>query len=365
MAYCNSPSFSGKVNPVDKVIRNLFTFLNQDTAITPVFKPEIAEESMILSINADRTATPSARTTAHGVAMNEESEEQIVMRITRRGALQAFKSLAGQFGAELFDSVPKVWEGISMALLSTYNTDVANAEKSLLDGSKGQDVVDSLTSLSLIVPFLDSRLDPQMSTLFRPTIAALSSSYPLIRNAASKCLAGICATLTDDGMRQVVDHVVPLVSDAKRVQSRQGAVETIHQIIRTLDIKILPYILFLIVPVLGRMSDPDEPTRLLATSTFASLIKMVPLEAGLPDPPGFSPELLAKRDEERAFLTQLLDGNKAEQYEIPIKIKADLRQYQREGVSWLAFLAKYQLHGILCDGQFPLPSQPTVADSPC
>lgn len=48
---------------------------------------------------------------------------------------------------------------------------------------------------------------------------------------------------------------------------------------------------------------------------------------------------------------QLLDGSKAEQYSIPIEIKADLRQYQRDGVSWLAFLAKYQLHGILCDGK--------------
>lgn len=74
-------------------------------------------------------------------------------------------------------------------------------------------------------------------------------------------------------------------------------------------------------------------------------------QAGIPDPPGFSLGLLAKRDEERAFLKQLLDGSGAEQYQIPIPIKAELRQYQRDGVSWLAFLAKYQLHGILCDGE--------------
>lgn len=120
-------------------------------------------------------------------------------------------------------------------------------------------------------------------------------------------------------------------------------------IVSLLSLKALPYILFLIVPILGRMSDPDEGLRLCSTTTFASLVKMVPLEAGLPDPPGFSTELLAKRDEERKFLMQLLDGSKAEQYQVPIEIKADLRQYQREGVSWLAFLAKYQLHGILCD----------------
>jgi TATA-binding protein-associated factor len=150
-------------------------------------------------------------------------------------------------------------------------------------------------------------------------------------------------------MRVVVDDIVPLVGAADRVHSRQGAVEAIHHIIKLLDIKALPYVLFLIVPVLGRMSDSDESVRLLSTSTFAALVKMVPLEAGIPDPPGFSAELLAKRDDERKFLAQLLDGSRAEQYALPIKIKADLRQYQKDGVSWLAFLSKYQLHGILCD----------------
>ena len=73
------------------------------------------------------------------------------------------------------------------------------------------------------------------------------------------------------------------------------------------------------------------------------------LQAGLPDPPDFSDDLLRKREEERQFLTQLLDGSKVQSYEIPVTIKAELRKYQQEGVNWLAFLAKYQLHGILCD----------------
>ncbi len=46
---------------------------------------------------------------------------------------------------------------------------------------------------------------------------------------------------------------------------------------------------------------------------------------------------------------QLLDGSKAEQYQIRFRSRR-FRQYQKDGVSWLAFLAKYQLHGILCDG---------------
>lgn len=38
-----------------------------------------------------------------------------------------------------------------------------------------------------------------------------------------------------------------------------------------------------------------------------------------------------------------------EDYELRIKVSVDLRRYQRDGVNWLAFLARYQLHGILCD----------------
>lgn len=61
--------------------------------------------------------------------------------------------------------------------------------------------------------------------------------------------------------------------------------------------------------------------------------------------------MLRRREEERQFLTQLLDGSKVEQYDIPVPIKAELRKYQQDGVNWLAFLTKYQLHGILCDGK--------------
>lgn len=99
------------------------------------------------------------------------------------------------------------------------------------------------------------------------------------------------------------------------------------------------------------MSDADDDIRFSATNTFAALVKMVPLEAGLPDPPGFSEDLLLKREDERKFLTQLLDGSKVEVYKIPVPINAELRRYQQDGVNWLAFLAKYQLHGILCDGE--------------
>lgn len=65
--------------------------------------------------------------------------------------------------------------------------------------------------------------------------------------------------------------------------SRQDeiGVELSLDIVQKLDIKALPYVIFMIVPVLGRMSDSDDDIRSTATNTFASLVKMVPLEVGV------------------------------------------------------------------------------------
>ena len=49
-------------------------------------------------------------------------------------------------------------------------------------------------------------------------------------------------------------------------------------IIDNLGIDILPYIVLLIVPVLGQMSDHSEDIRLLATNCFATLVQLMPLE---------------------------------------------------------------------------------------
>ena len=45
----------------------------------------------------------------------------------------------------------------------------------------------------------------------------------------------------------------------------------------------------------------------------------------------------------------MMDPSRIEEFELPIAVKAELRKYQRDGINWLAFLNKYNLHGILCD----------------
>lgn len=112
--YCNSPLFASKVNPCDKVIKNLFTFLCQDVAVTPVFST--ATEG-IMTLREERPA-PVRKGSLKDAP--EETEEQIAARITRRGAQETFRTMARRFGASLFEVVPKYWEGISTGLLAAF-----------------------------------------------------------------------------------------------------------------------------------------------------------------------------------------------------------------------------------------------------
>lgn len=180
-------------------------------------------------------------------------------------------------------------------------------------------------------------------------------------------LSRLAKLLTLEVMTAVVEDLVPRLEQAAVEQHvRQGeilvicsstseynlpsgVIETLHCLCEQLQLSIVPYIVLLVVPVLGAMSDPDHQIRLLATSTFASLVRLMPLDGGVPEPENLSQELKMKKEREKEFLGQLLDSKTAASYELSVPVSAELRSYQVAGINWLAFLNKYKLHGILCD----------------
>ncbi|KAG0705295.1 hypothetical protein DFH29DRAFT_1031866 [Suillus ampliporus] len=339
--------------PPDKIVKNLCTFLCQDVEQTPTFAYSRTVYKGILSLTSwSKQTTQSGKNgkeSPKGGESAKSSDDAAKAQLSRRGACLAFDQLSAKFGSQLLQVIPKMWISMAGGLLSACTTALPHEADALMDKQHGQDVIDSLSVLEAVVPSFHPDLWPKLAELFPAITMALRSRYAIIRQAAARCFATICNVMTSDAMRFAIEKIIPLLGDAIVLSNRQGAAEAIYHLVQHLDIKALPYVIFLIVPVLGRMSDPDDDIRSATTNTFASLVKMVPLEAGLPDPPGFPEELLKRRETERQFLTQLLDGSKVEQYTIPVPIKAELRKYQQEGVNWLAFLAKYQLHGILCD----------------
>nr|XP_020482463.2 TATA-binding protein-associated factor 172-like [Labrus bergylta] len=165
----------------------------------------------------------------------------------------------------------------------------------------------------------------------------------------ARCVGVFSKIAMLETMNSFLECVLPWLAAIGDCTKQEGAIEALACVMEQLDVDIVPYIVLLVVPVLGRMSDPSDSIRFMATQCFATLIRLLPLEAGIPDPPAMSADLIRQKARERHFLEQLLDGRKLENYKIPVPIKAELRKYQQDGVNWLSFLNKYKLHGILCD----------------
>lgn len=327
-----------KKGAADKIVKNLCAFLCVDTSEVPEFHHNIRFKDSILSLRKEEAKTDPADIAAHERAVHQA-------KVKRNGAILALDSLLKLYGAETFAEVPKLKEIMlePLSLLGSNEDDYVN------DQLKGQTIIDSLGILRALLRKLDPLLYPEVIDRFSKFLPGLQSDYSIFRYSTAKCFATICSVVPTKAFTFLVQNILPMLNNAGLIKERQGAIECIYHLSTTMGSDILPYIVFLIVPVLGRMSDSDHDVRVLATTTFASIIKLVPLEAGIPDPPDMPQELLEGRDRERDFIQQMMDPTKVKPFDLPVTIKATLRKYQQEGVNWLAFLNKYHLHGILCD----------------
>ncbi|PSN67987.1 hypothetical protein BS50DRAFT_354219 [Corynespora cassiicola Philippines] len=333
---------TGRNAIVKKVVGNLVKFYCMETAETPEFPGQSHIETGILTLKKDE----DIRDHPDAAKFAEESK---AARITKRGAREGLEQVVQSFGSDIFDKVPVLRSLIEYPIRRAFTEDTLPPEIEEEDGVFGQEVVDGLSTLRALVGSFHPDVRGFVKDLLPLIAKALRSRLYVLRYSAAKCFATICSVMPVEGITMLVENVLPSINNAGSVHARQGAIECIYHLIHVMEDAILPYVIFLITPVLGRMSDSDNDVRLLATTSFATLVKLVPLEAGIPDPPGLPESLLKGREKERKFVAQMLDAKKVEPFEIPVGIKATLRSYQQDGVNWLAFLNRYNLHGILCD----------------
>lgn len=290
IALCNQAGSAMKSNPSDKIVKNVCSFLCQDQTITPLFtKFKATTKGILTEVDLSPRpqsglgdVIPAAKGKKIDIALAKDEiddEASRKVRLVRRGAEYCLRSLADRFGEQLFEQVPRLWLGASQALISitAEGLDAADRHCSHNDVA-AQELLDSLTVLDALCAVGPSKLVPQMMDLLPRVIIAIQSRFAVVRYVAVRCLATICDTFTEQALKSVVIDVLPLIADPSSTARRRGATQLIGSIIERLDIRILPYITFLVVPILGRMTDSDEETRVLATRTFASLVKLVPLE---------------------------------------------------------------------------------------
>ena len=353
----------------EKIVKNLCTFLCSDSRVVRVISKEknvseiITMEMLQNPVEEQNTHNnkkkkinidSAALVVADESSKDDKSEaENLAKSIIRRGANMALEELCKAFGNELFEKIPKLWDNLVSSLQIFANENEIEKTNQYLseNEAEAQKIVNSLYILQTIIPHIDKNLHPRIADQLETICNTLRSTYSIVRNMAAQCLASLAKYITVPTMKCLIKRVLPMLNESKNTVGRQASIEAIYHVVSQMEIKILPYIIFLIIPILGRMSDQDEAVRFISTNIFATLIKLMPLESGIPDSEGLDEELVKQKVEERQFMSQLIGNKQIEDFKFPegVVINAELRKYQKEGVNWLAFLTRYGLHGILCD----------------
>lgn len=58
-------------------------------------------------------------------------------------------------------------------------------------------------------------------------------------------------------MAEFLSTTVPLLGDLTSLTRRRGAAEACYHAVQTMGLEVIPYIVILVIPVMGRMSDFD------------------------------------------------------------------------------------------------------------
>ena len=132
----------------------------------------------------------------------------------------------------------------------------------------------------------------------------LRAPHLAVRIAAASTVAACCERCPSRTMEAIVDEMLPLLAHASNVLARVGAAHAIQAVLGRLGDGILPYVVFLVAPILGRMGDSCRSVRQACTQSFATLVKLMPLESAIPDPVGMRPDLLREKGVAREFLAQ-------------------------------------------------------------
>ena len=369
MLYINvSLSVRGTVN--DKIVKNLCAFLCSDPSTVGILAEQASHSGTItfaklkamknylskkggkkksISVNVDLDGAANDAIQDAATALANE-QELVGKKILHAGAEASLKALCSLFGESLFTSVPALYEIATKSLLTASPLLIQSNGALAPDNEISQPLVDNLHVLEILARYVNTSLYPQLLELIDYIKDCLTCHLSIVRHLASASIASMAKYIKVPAMIKVVELVLPLANHATIDYDRQGSIETNYFIINNLQEEVLPYLIFLMAPILSRMSDSNEDVRFLATNAFAQLVKLAPLEAGTPNPPGFTKELIERKNIERKFIGQLIGTEKVQEFELPVAINAELRAYQKEGVSWLAFLNRYGLHGILCDG---------------
>lgn len=349
ISYC----IARKPSPNDKLVKNICSLACMDPCETPqaaaLSSVDFIEDQDLISFG---TSTSKQKSKFHTLASGED-RSRVEGYISRRGSELALKHMCEKFGASLFEKIPKLWDCLTEVLKPGSPVGLASSDAKhiplVIEPVKDpQTLINNIQVIRSIAPMLHETLRPKLLTLLPCIFKCISHSHVAVRLAASRCITSMAKSMTITVMAAVIENVIPMLGDMSSIYTRQGAGMLVSLLVQGLGVELVPYAPLLVVPLLRCMSDCDHLVRQSVTHSFAALVPLLPLARGL-SPPAELSKGLSKSKEDAQFLEQLVDNSHIDDYKLSTELKVTLRRYQQEGINWLAFLKRFNLHGILCD----------------
>lgn len=230
---CLNPELGLPARPALKLVENLPKFICSDETFTPQFE-SLASVDGILTLN-------QASQSKVDLDNSERNLEQEAQALTRRGALAALAAVIARLGDSVFEQAPNFWNAIAAPILAQTQPGKRSSRASSTreyqltpyhctdkpGADDKQSLIDALTTLQVVLPLLPSSLHSHIEDLIPGIVQAIKNAYAVVRNAAGKALAVVCLHMPQQGMRAVLDKVLPLLGDTRNIAHRQGAMEAI------------------------------------------------------------------------------------------------------------------------------------------
>ncbi|GMR37189.1 hypothetical protein PMAYCL1PPCAC_07384 [Pristionchus mayeri] len=201
---------------------------------------------------------------------------------------------------------------------------------------------------------LFARVGSQLSdTATRRVISLLKSCVPELRHAGAKAVETFTASRAADTMNRLYTPLAEMAVNLEAANERRGAIEAIYRL------SLLGPSLTAVAPLLApmafaRLADQLQEVREMAGLAFRSLLPLLSIKRDTSmRPPDLSDSLWEKCRENSAFVDLLSDPGRLESVlssEITdLGEETKLRHYQLEGITWLGYLRRFGLSGILAD----------------
>ncbi|GMS84866.1 hypothetical protein PENTCL1PPCAC_7041 [Pristionchus entomophagus] len=201
---------------------------------------------------------------------------------------------------------------------------------------------------------LFARVGSQLShTATQRVLSLLRSSMAELRHAGAKAVETFTAARAADTMNRLYFPLCEMATNLEEASERRGAIEAIYRL------SILGPSLTDLAPLLApiafaRLADQLVEVREMAGLAFRSLLPLLSIKRETSvRPPDLSDFIWEKCRENSAFVDLLSDPGRLESVKSSeiddLGEDTTLRHYQLEGITWLGYLRRFGLSGILAD----------------